>query len=685
MNKAYVVFYIKISEFWDWLKFSCRRIKYMNSIKTKLLLVIIPIIVLALVIVSYLNHNKAKEFLEADFEEISSTELEKTKMGLDDALKIQVEKLRGFSYSSDLLSNDPKQHKSYLDRIMTQLPEYSLVYVADQVGKATTSSGVDADVFDRDYFQKIMSGADTVISDPLISRVDNTAVIVFAVAIKDLQGKTIGMLGGTFPIDSLQQLVADVNIGETGYGFIVQGDGLIIGHPDKDMVLQSNLKELGIPELATAHEKALKGETGKIQYIHEAIDKFSFYKKLEHTDWVVYITAPVKEATSKLSYLAILSFVTATVVLIFTVIIIIIFSSRLVRPIQTLSTLTSSVATGDLTLKVDHKGRDEVGVLGQNFNVMIESMQNILLKINQVSEHVKISSATLVESSEETKQSAEQVATAINDLATGTTDIVNSVTSVSDKVQHMGETLKELSQFAAEVNLTSLESKGLSDRGEVLINEAIKTIREANQQVQETAEIIKLVDKRSSEIGNVINMITSIAEQTNLLALNASIEAARAGDAGRGFAVVADEVRKLATESSSSADKIAKMIRETQSESNRAVRSIESGLGVVENGMEKVIESGTAFTKISENVNIVSQQTTKINSSILNLDEISVAISSDMESISAVTEESSAGAEQVSAASEQQAASAIHISNDAVELSKLSLELQEMINQFKIK
>lgn len=656
----------------------------MNSIKTKLLIVIIPIICLALVVVSYLNHNKAKEFLEADFEEISYVQLDKTQTGLDDAMNKEIEKIKGFSFSSDILSQDSVQQKQYLERIAGQLPEYSLLFVSDAKGDAVTSSNSSVNIADRDYFQSIMSGNETVISNPLISKADNTAVIVFAVALKDNQGKTFGLFGATFPIDSLQQLVADVKVGETGYAFIVQNDGLIIGHPQKDLVMQSTISDLNVKELVTAHTSAQTGETGVVRYTFEGVEKFNFYKKLQSTDWVVYITAPVKEATSKLSYLAILSFVTAGVVLIFTVIIVIIFSSRLVRPIQKMSNLTSAVAQGDLTLKVDHQGKDEVGLLGQNFNIMIEGMQNILLKINGVSEHVRKSSETLVESSEETKLSAEQVATAINELATGTTDIVNSVTSVTDKVQHMSDTLKELSQFADEVNHTSLESKTLSEKGELLINQAIQTISEANKQVQETAEIIKLVDKRSSEIGNVINIITSIAEQTNLLALNASIEAARAGDAGKGFAVVAEEVRKLATETSSSADKIANMIRETQSESHKAVKSIEQGLGVVEDGMGKVIQSGDAFTKISDNINTVSEQTTKINSSIQDLEEISSAISEDMSSISAVTEQSSAGAEEVSAASEQQAASAVHISSDAVELSKLSQELQEMINQFKI-
>ncbi|MDQ0157150.1 PDC sensor domain-containing protein [Robertmurraya andreesenii] len=170
----------------------------MNSIKTKLLVVIIPIICIGLVVVSYLNHNKAKEFLEADFRDISYAELEKTQQGLDDALKVQIEKLKGFSFSSDLLSQDPAQQKQFIARIAAELPEYSLVYVADKNGKAMTSADADADVSDRDYFQSIMSGSEWEISDPLISKVDNTAVIVFCSCTEGYQRSDVRNARGHF-------------------------------------------------------------------------------------------------------------------------------------------------------------------------------------------------------------------------------------------------------------------------------------------------------------------------------------------------------------------------------------------------------------------------------------------------------------------------------------------------------
>lgn len=656
----------------------------MKSLKTKILAVIVPIICIALILVAYINHHKAKGFLEVEFEKYSLANLEKTQAKLDDTFTVHIERLKGFSQSSDILSQDINKQKEYIKRIAKQFNEYSMIFRTDEKGNAHTSNNVTTSIADREYFQSIMSGSDYAISDPVVSKADNQTSIVFAVPLKNDSGHIIGTFGGTFPIDSLQELVADVKIGKTGYASITQNDGLFIGHPSDELVFKSTVDDVGIPELKTAYEKAKEGNSGITRYKYQGEERFTFYKQLQTKDWILFITVPVAEASSNLSELAKLSIVTAGIVLVFSIIIIVIFSSRLVKPIQHMSNLTSAVAQGDLTLSVNHSGKDEIGLLGVNFNTMISEMQKILVRIDSVSLHVRNSSQTLVNSSEETKLSAEQVAEAINDLAAGTTDIVNSVTRVTDKVQYMSSTLKDLSKFALEVNETSLQSKELSEKGELLINQAIQSIREANNQVYETSEIIKLVDKRSAEIGHVIEMITRIAEQTNLLALNASIEAARAGDAGRGFAVVAEEVRKLATETSQSADRIASMISETQHESHRAVKSIEKGLNVVEVGMEAVTQSGKAFSKISKNVNTTSEQIGNTNSSIHNLEEISERIKEDMESISAVTEQSSAGAEEVSAASEQQAASAVQISNDAIELSHLSNDLQEMMKQFKI-
>ncbi|WLR49813.1 methyl-accepting chemotaxis protein [Bacillus tianshenii] len=657
----------------------------MKSVKFKLLAIFIPILCLALLGVAWLNHNKAKEFLQQNFEENAMTQLELLQVKLDERLSKHVEILSNIASSQDINGMDTAQQMKYLKQKLDEYPAYSMFFVSDEAGNVNTTEGKTANIKDRDYFNKIINGEPYVISDPMKSKTSGEETIVFASPIKNDSGNIIGVIGTSFPSENLHALVREVKIGQTGYAFITQKNGLIISHPDEDLVLSENVTKLGVPALAKAHESVQNGDHDFTRYTFQGVDKYSFYTQLPTTGWGVFLTAPVDEASTQLSYLAKLSFVTAAVVLLIAVVIVIVFSSRMVRPIQRLSEITSRVAEGDLTLNIDHESADEIGTLGQNFNAMVKKMQQLLGEISSVSNHVKGSSDVLVAASEETKQSAEQVATAISELASGTTDIVTSVGNVTNNVSEMNHTLDNISQFAEDVKITSDESKATAHQGTIYVKDAIEKISKTNDTVKQTATIIDKVDQQSKEIGNVISIITGIAEQTNLLALNASIEAARAGDGGKGFAVVAEEVRKLAAETTHSAEQIAKIIGETQQESKRAVSSIESGTRDVEEGLDAVIQAGNAFEDITESVEKVSQQNEQINSAIRELEAISKGIGADMESISAVTEQSSASAEQVSAASQQQAAGASHISHDATKLAELSEELQGMLKQFRTK
>lgn len=655
-----------------------------NSVKSKLLFVIIPILTIALIAVALINHNKAKGFLEDNFEEKSMVQLELLKTKLNERLTSHAERLKNIASSSEIRSMNKDIQMKYMEKMIKEYPQYDMFFITDTKGNSFTTENKEANISDRPYFQEIMSGKPYVISNPITSKTSGKVSIIFATPILDHNKKVNGMFATSFPLDNLHKIVEEVKIGQTGYAFVTQSDGLIISHADKSLVQKLNITEMGEPKLEKAHAEVQKGQKGMVRYTFKGVEKYNFYSQLPITGWDLYLTAPVKEASSQLSYLAKLSFVTAAIVLIAAIIIIVIFSTRLVRPIQKMSELTSHVAAGDLTIKVEHSAKDEIGVLGNNFNAMIGKMQALLKQIGIVSHQVKDSSGQMVQKSEETKISAEQVASSIEELATGTSDIVSSVSNVSNKVNEMNSTLSQITYFVEDVSKTSKQSNESAEKGQVYVNEAIAKISEANQTVMETAAIIRKVDQQSAEIGDVIAIITGIADQTNLLALNASIEAARAGDGGKGFAVVAEEVRKLANETAKSAEQIASLISQTQAQSHQAVESIDTGSKVVQDGMQAVLKSGEAFKEIASNVNKVSQENDNIVKSIRNLEDISIGIGSDMENISAVTEQSSAGAEEVSAASQQQAAGAYQMASDAENLSKLSEDLKQLMDQFKI-
>lgn len=657
----------------------------LKSIRSKLLLIIIPILTVSLIGISWINHSKATEFLLQNFRDKSYVDLANLRENVNHWLQLHVERITVMATSQEVTRMDPAATISYLKKRQKEYSEYGTFLYALPNGDSFTTLDQTTNIKDRPYFQEVMAGKPYAISNVLIHKVTGEPIIVIASPIHDESGHIKGMVGATISIGTLNELIAKAKFAETGYAYMVTQDGTFIAHPDKTFLLKKKMQELGIPELTVALSRInAKEKPGEVRYTLNGIEKFGFYSYIPMSGWGIVITAPVREATAQLDTLAKISFVTAAVVLAFAILILVLFTTTFIRPIKLLTNLTTRVAGGDLTIKLQHKSKDEVGVLGQNFNCMVEKMQKVLSLISRTTEHTKRASDTLVMSSEETKHSAEQVAITISELASGTTDIAASVTHATDKVQEMIQTVNRISAYADEIIATARLSKESAENGSQYANQAVSKMSEINQTVEQTAEIIIKLDQHSKVIGNIVGIITNIAQQTNLLALNASIEAARAGEQGKGFAVVAEEVRKLANETSSSAEKITLLIRETQDESNRAVQAVNAGTKVVAEGTKTVQLAGRAFKEIAEHIDQVLKKNVSIHGSIQELEAKGKQVVSYMEDISAVTEQAAAGSEEVSAASEQQAAAASQISHDAMELAALAEELKEIMSQFKV-
>jgi methyl-accepting chemotaxis protein len=158
--------------------------------------------------------------------------------------------------------------------------------------------------------------------------------------------------------------------------------------------------------------------------------------------------------------------------------------------------------------------------------------------------------------------------------------------------------------------------------------------------------MVNQLGQRSTEIGDVIQVINSIAEQTNLLALNAAIEAARAGEQGRGFAVVADEVRHLAERTTQATQEVAKSIGGIQSDTTAVIASIDQGI-------EQALKSVDLANKAGDSLEIIMEGTENIEAMITS----------------------------IAAACEEQSATTIEISRDVVAISTSSSEILEVTNQ----
>ncbi|AGT31623.1 chemotaxis protein [Geobacillus genomosp. 3] len=360
-------------------------------------------------------------------------------------------------------------------------------------------------------------------------------------------------------------------------------------------------------------------------------------------------------------------------------------SRSLSRPLLVLSEAAKRIAAGDLTeTKTGVRNRDEIGELAASFEQMAKNLRGVLHEVAQNAEQVAASSEELAASAEQTSKATEQIAMTIQGVASSMDQQMQSVEETSATVDSMSERIEQISGRAQNVAAIAAETSKQAADGGKTIEASVAQMNKVNATVEQLAEVIKGLGRRSEQIGSIIEAIRNIAAQTNLLALNAAIEAARAGEHGRGFAVVADEVRKLAEQSAESAQQIAELIAAIQEETTHAVQSMESVVHEVVSGTGVIRDSGETFARIRAAVDEVAGQIRGVSSAVSEMAASSEQIVRSVRLVADAAESTSAGAQEVSAATEEQLASMEEISASAASLSKMADDLQSIVSRFSL-
>lgn len=272
----------------------------------------------------------------------------------------------------------------------------------------------------------------------------------------------------------------------------------------------------------------------------------------------------------------------------------------------------------------------------------------------------------------------------ITNVAASTNQQGESVNESTDNIRSMAEDLNGFADKAKASSTAAHHVEGIAIDGKKAIDGAVAQMGQIADSVNESAEVIERLARRSKEIGQISDTISGIADQTNLLALNAAIEAARAGDAGRGFSVVAEEVRKLAEESGGAAQKIAALIASIQKETDQAVARMKQGTDDVESGSAVMTEAGQAFEKINAAVVSLTKHSEDILSAAHTSVEKADRMVSVMEGINESSKSVAAETQSVSAATEEQSASMDEVAEASRKLADLAGSLQESTAQFQI-
>ena len=362
----------------------------------------------------------------------------------------------------------------------------------------------------------------------------------------------------------------------------------------------------------------------------------------------------------------------------------ILLSRAVRRPLKILADGAVLYSQGDLTRTILVSSRDEIGEVGAAMNRMQDHLKSLVLNIRQKSELLAQAAGQLGANADQSADSANSVAEAISEVAAGADNQNRTIEKVMSNVAQNAEDVRRMGQQAAGAAESSKAVAHKAEDGEIAAERAVNQMDQIEETVERSATVVAKLGTMSQEIGHIVETISDIAGQTNLLALNAAIEAARAGESGRGFSVVAEEVRKLAEQSDQAAQQIATLIGGIQAETENAVAVMAAGTREVRTGAEVVRTAGRSFQEINELVAAVSGQVRGISESFGSLAEGNTQILQAMHDLKFIGESASQQTQNVSAATQEQSAAMQEIASAGHELTRYAEELQQAVNQFKV-
>jgi len=310
---------------------------------------------------------------------------------------------------------------------------------------------------------------------------------------------------------------------------------------------------------------------------------------------------------------------------------------------------------GDLTKRLDERGKDEIAQMAMAFNQFSEKVRQMVIKVSGSTAHLATASEKMSMITNETNQGVQKQQAETELVATA--------------MNEMTATVQEVTRYATEASEAAQSADSQVQDGKGVVQQTVSSIDSLATEIEAATLLIKELESDCINIGQILDVIRGIAEQTNLLALNAAIEAARAGEQGRGFAVVADEVRTLASRTQVSTQEIQSMIESLQEGSKSAVKAMTASQQRSQQSVEQAVNARSSLDAITEVVATISNMNIQIATATEEQSSVSEEINQNVVNISQVVDQTAEGAQQTLAASN--------------ELSKLANELQTLVGQFR--
>jgi len=458
-----------------------------------------------------------------------------------------------------------------------------------------------------DYYLLARKTRRETIVNPYIYPVGGKPTLITSITVPILlDGQFVGTVGADISLEQIQKQVSDITAFEKGYALLVSNNGTLVTHPSQER----RAKPLGDAPAEALVKTALSSNTALSGHVHSEVLGASAIEVVVPirigetvTPWALAVFAPLDEVLAPARELREFTMLLGALALIALGIAVLVVIRRIARPLETISSVATRIAHGDLTGRLEHRSEDEIGVLADAFRSMRDQLAQVIGDVRDGAAALSVAASQLSQTSQS--------------LSSRATEQAATFEGMTSNLQTMSESIVKNADNSRQVE--AIAAKGAVDA------------EKSSRAVAATMEAMK-------QIASHISIVEEIASQTNLLALNAAIEAARAGEHGRRFAVVASEVRKLAEGSRTAAKQISKVASDSvkiAEQSGQLLQALVPSIDTTSHLMK-----GVAATSSEQ-----SSGVRQLNKAMLGLNDVTQQNAAAAEELSSTAEEMAAQAE----------------------------------------